>query len=130
MAASDYVSKTPEFTLALKGASTDGKRTSTGSEPPAVTVRIPFGQLSESISVDEEVEIVVDEAPALRRDMQKSQPQSGRTSVAVMDCTDFVFTKSVQPLKPRRFISPVIQDGTKRLDPNAELAFHIGAERV
>ena len=27
MAASDYVSETPEFTLALKGASTDGKRT-------------------------------------------------------------------------------------------------------
>ena len=27
MAASDYVSETPEFTLALKGASTDGKQT-------------------------------------------------------------------------------------------------------
>lgn len=27
MAASDYVSDNPEFTLALKGASTDGKRT-------------------------------------------------------------------------------------------------------
>ena len=27
MAASDYVSKTLNFTLALKGASTDGKRT-------------------------------------------------------------------------------------------------------
>ena len=30
MAASDYVSETPEFTLALKGASTDGKRTYAG----------------------------------------------------------------------------------------------------
>jgi hypothetical protein len=28
MAASDYVSETPKFTLALKGASTDGERTS------------------------------------------------------------------------------------------------------
>ncbi len=89
-----------------------------------------LAQLSKTSLVDEEAEIVVDEAPTVRRNVQKGLPESRRASVAIVHRADFMVTQSIRLFKPWRIIFPVIQAGAKRLDPDAELALNIGAKRV